>query len=189
MYFHDCYTKLPVQVPQAICIGKFDGVHLGHQALIKATNLAAKLHGVIASAVCFHPHPMEYFAQKKISNLTNLKERNKLLLHYGLDRVYCFEFNKKLAELSAQDFLEEVLYKTMCAKVIVVGEDFRFGAKRQGDIKLMQKWAQQHNLKVVIISDQQYKQKRISTSWCRELYASGDVAMLGMLIGRQNLII
>jgi len=189
MYVYDCWTQMPQQKPMALCIGKFDGVHLGHQDLLKATVQAAKKLNVTTAALVFYPHPLEYFTQQKVIMLTNLKDRCKLLKNYGVDEVFFVKFNAQLANLSANDFLQKVLLDKMQAQVIVVGDDFRFGAKKTGNVSLLKRWGNDNNIEIAAIAQRLYKNQRISTSWCRELLEKNDNLALTQLLGRQNLII
>jgi riboflavin kinase / FMN adenylyltransferase len=118
----------------ALAIGNFDGVHRGHQALIKATRDEAATLGTQAGAVVFEPHPREYFQPDKPHfRLTQLSLKLRLLEEFGVDVAVVLAFDAGLAGLSAHDFIARILVGALAARQVVVGYDFRFGKGRAGD--------------------------------------------------------
>src|SRR5436309_957980 len=114
-------------------IGNFDGVHLGHQSLIKALHEKANRMGVPLVVVLFEPQPREYFQTESAPvRLSSLREKLDALQNIGVDYVYCIRFNKALAETLAVDFASVHLFSALNTRYLLVGEDFRFGKNREG---------------------------------------------------------
>lgn len=122
-----------------ITIGNFDGVHLGHQALIARATALGALHQCPVAVVTFEPHPKAYFSPANApKRIQGLRDKVQALKTQGVDELWVLPFRAALASLSAADFMERFLHKTLSAKHIVIGDDFRFGAKRQGDAQSLQ---------------------------------------------------
>ena len=113
--------------PVALTIGNFDGVHLGHQAMLERLRAAASVRGLSACVMTFEPHPREFFAPDQAPvRLTTLREKLALLAQYGVDRVQVCRFNFALAQVTAQEFVERILVRGMGVRWLQVGDDFRF---------------------------------------------------------------
>lgn len=124
---------------RVITIGNFDGVHLGHQALIARATALGALHQCPVAVVTFEPHPKAYFSPANApKRIQGLRDKVQALKTQGVDELWVLPFRAALASLSAADFMERFLHKTLSAKHIVIGDDFRFGAKRQGDAQSLQ---------------------------------------------------
>ena len=131
------FRHFPLKNSQActLAIGNFDGLHLGHQALLKALKKVATEQSLSAAVMTFEPHPREFFTPEKApARLTSLREKLERFAAAGVDVVYLCRFNQRFASLSSEAFISDILIKSLNAKTILVGEDFRFGAGRRGGV-------------------------------------------------------
>ena len=168
-----------------VTIGNFDGVHLGHQAIITQLKKQAKKHQVPATVITFHPNPMEFFAGDKApAKLTCFHDKMHLLEHYGVDRVVCIAFNHKLAELKPSEFIDQILLDGLHTKHLVIGDDFRFGKNRQGDFQLLQENGIQHGFEVEKTPTFLIDKQRVSSTSARQALAEPDLAKTQKLLGR-----
>src|SRR5436190_7952993 len=149
-----------------ITIGNFDGVHLGHQRLIKKVIDQAKKLGVPSMVITFEPHPAEFFAGQKIviPRLTRLREKFMALKNCGVDYVLILPFNQELAKLSASDFVIQILYKKLQPSEIIIGDDFHFGHQRQGNFALLQKMGQTLGFQVESLDTLLIEDERVSST-------------------------
>ncbi len=174
----------------AITIGNFDGVHLGHQAILDALRQAADARSIAAAVVTFEPHPREFFAPHAApTRLTSLREKIALLAAHRVDRVQVCHFNRALASLSADQFIERVLVKGLQARWVMIGEDFRFGAKRTGDFESLRRAGLRLGFDVKAMPDVTQRDERghavrVSSSVLREVLSAGDVDRAATLLGR-----
>src|SRR5687768_2703247 len=142
---------IPVQAeaPVALTIGNFDGVHLGHQAMLTRLKEAANRLGLATCVMIFEPHPREFFAPDRApTRLTSLREKLELLDQSGVDRVQICRFNYDFAKTPAEDFIDRILQRGLAARWILVGDDFRFGARRGGDLTMLENAAQRRGFEV-----------------------------------------
>jgi riboflavin kinase/FMN adenylyltransferase len=171
--------------PVALTIGNFDGVHLGHQAMLAKLRAAASVRGLPACVMTFEPHPREFFAPDQAPvRLTTLREKLEMLRQHGVDRTYVLRFNFGLAQVTAQDFIDRILVRGLGVRWLQVGDDFRFGARRAGDLAMLRAQAAQHGYEVDGMATVEHDGGRGSSTAVRETLASGDVARAGRLLGR-----
>ena len=174
----------PDHQPVALTIGNFDGVHLGHQALLSRLIAAAKLRGIPSAVVIFEPHPREFFSPEQApARLTSLREKLELLDEMGVDRVHICRFNKKFAQMSASDFIA-ALHQKLAVKYVLIGDDFRFGSGRSGDFALMEKIASQQGFVVEAMHSVLYDGLRVSSTAVRAALASGHMRAATRYLGR-----
>ena len=174
----------PDQQPVALTIGNFDGVHLGHQALLSRLLAAAKLRGIPSAVVIFEPHPREFFTPDQApARLTSLREKLELLAELGVDRVHICRFNSQFAQMSASDFIA-ALYQKLAVRYILIGDDFRFGSGRSGDFALMEKIASQHSFTVEAMHSVLYDGLRVSSTAVRSALAAGNMRAATRFLGR-----
>jgi riboflavin kinase/FMN adenylyltransferase len=166
-------------------IGNFDGVHLGHQAVLgQLAEKSAEL-SLPSVVVMFEPQPQEFFARGHVpARLTRLREKIQALRRYSVDRVMCLHFNRSLAVMSAQDFIQKLLVKGLGIRYLVVGDDFRFGHARQGDFAMLQAAGQEHGFQVVNMHTFSVDNIRVSSTRIREALADGDLTTAKKLLGR-----
>ena len=167
-------------------IGNFDGVHLGHQAVLgQLAEKAAELC-LPTVLITFEPQPMEYFAPDKVpARLTRFREKMLALQRYSVDRVCCLSFNDKLAKLKAEDFIEQVLINKLGVKYLVVGDDFRFGLNRTGTFDTLVKAGEKYDFQVVSMHTFEIDAKRVSSTRIRHALEKGDMAGAEKLLGRR----
>ena len=167
-----------------VTIGNFDGVHLGHQQLIRKMVNEAKARRMPSVLLTFSPHPTEFFKPTQpAARLMRFSEKWKVVQSFGVDYFYCATFNATLSQLSPEDFVKNILIKKLHAKKIIVGDDFRFGAKRVGDIALLTTLGKKHGFEVEAIPQLQYDHDRISSSRVRDAIFQGDFALAEKLTG------
>lgn len=172
------------KTPVALTIGNFDGVHLGHQALLKKLKMAAQLLGLPTAVLVFEPHPREFFTpQEAPARLTPMREKLGFLASLGVDRVYVCRFNSSFAQMSAADFVH-ALHEKLAAKYVLIGDDFRFGNRRSGDYALMEKIGSQQGFKVEVMHSVLHKDVRISSTAVRVALAGGDLCVAERYLGR-----
>ncbi len=184
-------VNIPKNFPATvITIGNFDGVHLGHQALIAQVLKEAQENLLASLLITFDPQPMEYFFKHapKISRLMRLRDKYAVLEPLKIEYFLSLRFNEKLAALSAEAFVEQILCQKLGMKVLIIGEDFRFGQGRKGNVDLLQLLAKKHHFSVKIIPKQMDKGERISSTLVRQALAQGDFIWAEALLGRQYTI-
>lgn len=170
--------------PIALTIGNFDGVHLGHQALLNQLKEAAQARGLPTAVVIFEPHPREFFTpQTAPARLSSLREKLELFEELGIDRVHVCRFNSAFARMTASDFIH-ALHQRLAAKFVLIGDDFRFGSGRVGDFALMEKIGQQHGFEVQAVSSVMHDGVRISSTAVRGALAAGQMRRVHDYLGR-----
>lgn len=168
-----------------VTIGNFDGVHLGHQAVIQQLNSLAQQLGLPAVVMIFEPQPLEYFLPDKAPpRLSSFREKVVWLREHGIDRVICLRFQQSLAELSAGDFVERLLVEQVGARLVTVGDDFKFGKGRAGDLNLLQTMGKSRGFDAVSTETLMSGSGRVSSSQIRLLLAGGDMDGAAELLGR-----
>ena len=174
-----------VLAKRVVAVGNFDGVHQGHQALLEQLHSLAKDHQALKTVVLFYPHPRAFFQPDQAPRqLMSLAEKLRMLKAYGVDQVAVIRFDAKMAALSAEAFIETILVAQLNTKAVVVGEDFRFGQKRQGDIRLLQTTGPHKGFETHVAKAVCHDQKRVSSTWLREAFVNGDIALIETLTGR-----
>ncbi|MCH7345031.1 bifunctional riboflavin kinase/FAD synthetase [Pelomonas sp. CA6] len=174
----------------ALTIGNFDGVHRGHQAMLALLNSEARHRGLPSTVLTFEPHPRDFFAAKAgrpelaPSRIATLRDKLSELERCGVDQVIVLRFDERLASLSAQDFIQRVLAEGLGARYVLVGDDFRFGAKRQGDYATLDAAGQRLGFDVARMMSYEVHGLRVSSSAVRESLAAGDLATAQQLLGR-----
>ncbi len=171
--------------PLALTIGNFDGVHLGHQAMLHALRTAATSLSLETGVLTFEPHPREFFARNEApARLTTLREKLELLHSAAIEHVAVLRFNPALAALSAEAFIEQWLVRRFNTRWLLVGDDFRFGAKRGGDFNTLQQAGQRHGFECFALSSIMTEGVRVSSSAVRDALAQGNLSLAHALLGR-----
>lgn len=166
-------------------IGNFDGVHLGHQAVLGQLAEAAGRLGLPTVVISFEPQPQEFFgAAADAPRLTRLREKLLALSRYSVDRVLCVPFNQALAAWSAQQFIQRLLVDGLAVKYLVVGDDFRFGHQRRGDYSMLKQAGEQHGFPVVSMHSFEVDGARVSSTRVRQALAKGELRTAEKLLGR-----
>jgi len=185
--FEDSNRFSQLQESCVATIGKFDGVHLGHQLILDQLNQKAEQFDLPSLVIVVEPHPEEFFASDARScpaRLTILKEKLELLDSFGIDFVFLLKFDKALSELSAQAYIADILVKGLGVKSFIVGNDFRFGHQRKGDFSLLQEAGEQFGFEVVETAAYERNGHRISSTFIREQLANADFTLVEQLLGR-----
>ena len=171
--------------PTALTIGNFDGVHVGHQAMLAELKRAAGRLGVPACVLTFEPHPREFFAPDKApTRLTSLREKLELLADCGIERAHLCRFDYRFAQITAEDFIERVIARGLGARWLLAGDDFRFGARRAGDLVMLKRDAPRLGLEVSAMASVMQDGERVSSTAVRRALAAGELARAERLLGR-----
>ncbi|HWM42902.1 MAG TPA: bifunctional riboflavin kinase/FAD synthetase [Burkholderiales bacterium] len=164
----------------ALTIGNFDGVHRGHRALIDRVVAKAHEAELTSCVLTFEPHPREFFgADKAPARLTRLRDKLELMAAAGLERVHVARFDARFAALPAERFIEEVLVRGLGTRWLLVGRDFRFGARRAGDFATLQN----RGFALEAMADVEFQGQRVSSSAVRAALAAGDLNEAERLLG------
>lgn len=171
--------------PIALTIGNFDGVHLGHQAMLRQLKSAAQLRGIHSAVLVFEPHPREFFTPHDAPvRLTSMREKLEFFATLGVDRVYVCRFNSSFARMSAVDFLN-ALKEKLLVQFVLVGDDFRFGNQRNGDFALMKQVGSQQGFEVESMPTVLNSGIRVSSTVVRAALADSDLLAAERYLGRQ----
>lgn len=171
--------------PNAVTIGNFDGIHLGHQAMLARLTARATSVGGVPTVLTFEPHPREIFAPRDApTRLTSLREKLEIMRALGVAHVHVCKFTRPFAALSAEDFVKRILVEGLKARYVLVGDDFRFGAKRAGDFALLQALGREYGFEAEALHTVEAAGQRASSTAVREALAAGDMATAAQLLGR-----
>lgn len=164
-----------IEKGSAVAIGNFDGVHLGHQELIKKLISTAKKYKVRSTVILFEPHPKEYFAvQGACSRIMSLKQKYNRLRQLGVDDILCLKFNHCLINMTHEYFYNEILKKGLAVSSLILGENFCFGKNRLGNIAFLKRETKKDKVSLCVISSLLYEKKVISSTLLRQFLISGD---------------
>jgi riboflavin kinase/FMN adenylyltransferase len=168
-----------------LAIGNFDGIHLGHQAILRATVERAKILDAVSTALTFDPSPRKVLRPETAPpRLSTNAQRMEWFNTLGLEAVVVLAFTLDLARLSPEEFVEQILVRDLHVKAVLVGEDFRFGHKQAGNVKLLSELGTKHGFEVVIIPPVVYRGEVVSSTIIRREVAAGHVSHAARLLGR-----
>jgi riboflavin kinase/FMN adenylyltransferase len=171
--------------PVVLTIGNFDGVHLGHQALLADLTARAVADGMPAAVMTFEPHPREFFAhEQRPTRLTSLREKLELFADAGIERVYVCRFDAGFAALGAQAFIDDLLVRGLALQHLIIGDDFRFGRGREGDFERLRTAGLLHGFSVATMDTVEIDGDRVSSSAVRASLEHGDLARAARMLGR-----
>ncbi|TFD08866.1 bifunctional riboflavin kinase/FAD synthetase [Cryobacterium sp. TMT1-2-2] len=179
-------NSVPSDWPKsAVSIGKFDGVHAGHRAVIAELKAIAARKQLATVVVTFDRHPLALLSPATCpSTLVSAEQKLNLIAETGVDATLLLEFNQALSSLPPRDFIERILVTALHARFVLVGRDFRFGAKGAGDVALLRELGTEFGYEVRLIDDLKPDgARRVSSTWIRELLGSGEVTEAGELLG------
>ena len=184
----------------ALTIGNFDGVHRGHQAMLALLNSEAQHRGLPVTVLTFEPHPRDFFARmssapgaggrvagtpdKAPARIANLRDKLTELERCGVEQTVVLRFDRRLASLSPQAFIDDVLVRGLNARLVLVGDDFRFGAKRAGDYAMLDRAGEAAGFDVARMNSYEVHGARVSSSAVREALSQGDMNRAAALLGR-----
>lgn len=167
-----------------LTIGNFDGVHRGHQALLARLREEGRRRNLPVVVMLFEPQPLELFAADKApARLTRLREKLRYLQAAGVDAVLCLRFDRRFASLSAHSFVADLLVDKLGVRFLAVGDDFRFGAGREGDFLLLQKAGVDYGFDVISTQTFCDDGKRISSTAVRQALAEDNLPLAAALLG------
>jgi riboflavin kinase / FMN adenylyltransferase len=176
--------QLPVFNRAVLTIGTFDGVHLGHQQIIRQLLMEAEESGGESVLISFYPHPRKIVQpDKSIAELTTLDERIELLKRQGLDNLVVVPFTKEFSEQSAQQYIKDFLVDRFHPSLIIIGYDHKFGNNREGDYRLLEQMGEQYNYTVKEIPQQLINEVAISSTKIRQALSNGEVETANQLLG------
>lgn len=181
------HRGIPEQADTAtvLTIGNFDGLHLGHQALLALLTEKARALGLPAVVLTFEPHPREYFSPADApARLASLREKLLLLGAAGVDRTHVCRFDARFAAQNAQSFIDDTLVHGLGVRHLFIGDDFRFGARRQGDFAMLQEAGRRLGFGVESMPTLSVDGERVSSSAVRSALAEADLARAARLLGR-----
>ncbi|MDP6415084.1 MAG: bifunctional riboflavin kinase/FAD synthetase [Gammaproteobacteria bacterium] len=185
--FEDTNRFSQLQQSCVATIGKFDGVHLGHQLILDQLKQKAEQLNLPSLVILIEPHPEEFFAGPDgecPTRLTSLEEKLDLLESFGIDYVFQLSFNKAICELSAARYIQEILVDGLGIAGFIVGHDFRFGHNRGGDFSLLQEAGEEFGFEVIETAAYERNGQRISSSFIREQLAESNFELVEQLLGR-----
>lgn len=190
MFFIRGLQHIPSHLKTCVAtIGNFDGVHLGHQALLSKLKTQSKALKLPSVVILFEPQPQEYFLNTQAqARLTTLKEKLLLLKKYQIDAVLCLRFNQSLSEWDAERFMNTVLQQTLHVHYLLVGDDFCFGKDRQGNFQILKDFGQKHQMTVDNIDTVQSQGRRVSSTLVRQALTEGNFDLVSTLLGRPFMI-
>ena len=175
--------------PCALTIGNFDGVHRGHQALLKKLVQTAKEKNIQSCVMTFEPHPIEYFAPEKApARILNLRDKLEALAEVGIDQVLVIHFNQLFANLNPDDFVKKILVGSLKVQSILIGDDFHYGSKRAGNFSNLVEAGLKYGFSVENMATFEENQVRISSSAIRSALSQGDLRLARQLLGRPYML-
>lgn len=165
-------------------IGNFDGLHLGHQHVIRHVREKAAELQLPATVISFEPLPFEYFKPQQAARIYPLRDKCRRLDELGIDQFVCLTFDNKFAHLTPEAFVHDILLNSLQVRYLVVGDDFRFGHRRQGDFALLEQMGGQHSMQVVDLQTFACgSDKRVSSTRIREHLIQGELSLANQLLG------
>ncbi|HPY40769.1 MAG TPA: riboflavin biosynthesis protein RibF, partial [Thiolinea sp.] len=170
--------------PCIATIGNFDGLHLGHQAVIQKVQDKAASLGLASTVISFEPLPAEYLRQPPPTRILPLRDKLIYLNALQVKQFACLAFNQSLAEMEPEEFIQTILLNGLQVRALVVGDDFRFGRKRRGDYQMLQDLGATQGMEVLQASTLLHASERVSSTWVREALAKADLSSVKTLLGR-----
>lgn len=171
----------------AVTLGKFDGIHLGHQFLMNQA-ISYKKQGLTAVVFSFLMHPGSFFSDKEFQLIYTEEEKVAKLSRMGIDVLISYPFTEKTKSMEPEDFIKEVLVERLDVKVIVVGDDFRFGSRRRGDVELLKRYEDTYGYKVIACEKKKWNNEIISSTTIRKALKEGDLDTVNSMLGQPYFI-
>lgn len=176
--------QFKIEEPSAVTIGNFDGIHLGHQELVKTVLEYSKIYSLKSVVFSFEPHPVEFFGKKgEFKTMFSVEEKKFVIENLGVDILIQYPFNTEFADLSPEEFMDLLIEKTNC-KVLVVGENYCFGKDRVGNIDTLKRLGKVKNIKVIGIPRVKIHNVRVSSTRIRGLINCGDMEDVTVLLNK-----
>lgn len=182
------HPNSPIVLKSALTIGNFDGVHIGHIAILKQLVTQAKQRKLIPTVMTFEPHPKVFFAkvhgEKAPCQILPFRDKLTLLAAHGIEHTVVLPFNKILAQMPALDFATELLINRLNMHYLLIGDDFHFGAQRTGNFSLLKTMSNNHGFALQTHESVLFKNERISSSKIRQTLQEGNLSQINSLLGR-----
>jgi riboflavin kinase/FMN adenylyltransferase len=185
---HLTNKNIKITQPTAVSIGKFDGIHRGHMALINEQKKVAAAKGLATLVLTFTPHPMSFFAGEPLPLILTPNEKKELFASLGIDYYLEYAFDNAFAQTPPEDFLRNILYGQLQGRVMVVAEDYRFGSKGAGDVPLARKIGAELGFEVRAIPHVIHDGHKISSEYLRRLVTKKKFQLIEELCGRHYFI-
>ena len=170
--------------PIALTIGNFDGVHLGHQAMLHRLRETAARLALPACVMTCEPHPREFFSPDQApARLSSLREKMTYLINTGIDCIHVCRFDYEFAQITPEQFITNILNQELAVRWLLVGDDFRFGARRAGDFNMLQAYSAAHRFTVDTMPSVTVDDQRVSSTAIRQALTQGDLSLARKLSG------
>ena len=176
--------KIDTIKESVVTIGNFDGLHRGHQVLIKKATEYAKANNLISIVFTFKNHPANYFKPNSVKNIITNDEKVKILKSMGVDYIINIPFDEYMTKISGYEFVKEILLDTLGAKKIIVGYDFTFARNKEGNIDLLQELSKRYGFSLEIVNSIKLDDIRISSTYIRKLISDGSLEDAYKYLGR-----
>jgi riboflavin kinase/FMN adenylyltransferase len=173
----------PLDSPTSATIGNFDGVHTGHKRILSAVKETAGKKGLSSCVITFHPHPQKVLQNIEIPLLMPIRERLRLLENEGIDFVACYTFTKDMSKITAKDFISEILIGKLKVKHLIIGPDFSFGRKREGNADLLKAMGKAYDFETSIVGPVFIDNEVVSSSAIRNFLREGDAKKAARFLG------
>jgi riboflavin kinase/FMN adenylyltransferase len=167
-----------------VAIGNFDGIHLGHQKILKCLEKTAKEYGFFSLVLTFFPHPGKILGKNKLKMIQTLDQRIRQIKKFDIQALLIIPFDAQFASLTGQDFIQKIVLNTLRAKAIIVGKNFYFGKNREGDVSLLHRLSSKFKFRVCSIPAVIQNGETVSSSLIRNLLQEGKVEKANRLLGR-----
>ncbi|MCC5909847.1 MAG: bifunctional riboflavin kinase/FAD synthetase [Clostridiaceae bacterium] len=179
------YKQINNNIQRGLALGNFDGIHIGHQKLIMSLLTKGKDRNLESCVYTFMNHTIPVLKNREpIKYITNIDTKIKVFKTLGVDRLFLDTFNREIMSLSPKEFVEEILINTFNCKLAVVGFDYRFGYKAQGDVELLKNLAITYGFEVEVIDPVTFEEEKVSSSSIRNYLKNGDIEKVNNLMGR-----
>ncbi len=176
--------EIDISCDTCVTIGNFDGVHKGHQTLMKKAIEYSKLNNLKSVVFTFANHPVNYFKPGYVKNIITYDEKKTLLEDLGVDVLVNIPFGVEMTEISAEDYVQNILIDKLHVKKLIVGHDFTFARKREGNVEVLKKLSTEKGFELEIVTPVLVDGKRVSSTDIRAMIAEGDVSGAEKLLGR-----
>ncbi|MBQ4282612.1 MAG: bifunctional riboflavin kinase/FAD synthetase [Lachnospira sp.] len=184
MRYIQSVEEFELEKSSAVTLGKFDGVHLGHQKLLSIVKEKAREHNLLAVMFTFDRLPLSICPQRHQHFLTTNSERKNVVEQLGLDALVEYPFTEELMNTEPEDFIKNIIVGKLKAKFVVVGTDYRFGKGRAGDYNTLLEKGPKYGLETIVVEKERYQDREISSTYVREELASGHMETVNVLLGR-----
>jgi riboflavin kinase/FMN adenylyltransferase len=167
-----------------VAIGNFDGIHLGHHKILQCLEKKAKEFGLFSLVLTFFPHPGKILGKNGIKMIQSLNQRIEKIKKYDIQTLLILSFDEQFASLTGQDFIQKIVLNTLKAEAIMVGENFHFGKKREGDVSLLHRLSSRFNFRICSVPSVVENGEIVSSSLIRRLLQEGKIKKANRLLGR-----